>query len=358
MRSIRKNEGNDMKIGILTASRTDNNGTDLQAYAMQELFRAHGCDAELIDYRCPKLENSRRILPGFSIKALLSVPYRVFDHISRERFRKSRFHRSKERYSANDLDLCGYDAIVVGSDQVWNPDLTGKDMGFFLPIETKSRKLSYAVSMGGADAEACDKELGIASLLKGFETVSLREESGAEAIRKLGVPARRDLDPLLMLPADRWRRLAEPSGAKKPYIAVYAVGSAYRAVNAAEPIAGELNARILLIGNPLRSVKGAKVKRFVSMRRWLGLIADAEAVVTDSYHCLSFCIAFGRPFVRMELEKASANRRLTDLIAAAGIKEAEPGKLTVYDAKETEERIAELRKESEAYIERIIGGTK
>lgn len=51
-----------MKIGILTASRTDNHGTDLQALAMQNLFRRMGAeDVEIIDYICKKIDTSTRI---------------------------------------------------------------------------------------------------------------------------------------------------------------------------------------------------------------------------------------------------------------------------------------------------------
>ena len=51
-----------MRIGILTASRTDNNGTDLQALAMLNLFRRMGADnVELVDYECEKLESSKNL---------------------------------------------------------------------------------------------------------------------------------------------------------------------------------------------------------------------------------------------------------------------------------------------------------
>ena len=50
-----------MRIGILTASRSDNNGTDLQALAMLSIFRKTGNAVELINYKCEKLENSRKI---------------------------------------------------------------------------------------------------------------------------------------------------------------------------------------------------------------------------------------------------------------------------------------------------------
>ena len=69
-----------MKIGILTASRTDNNGTDLQAYAMQTLFQRDGNDVELINYQCEKLENSRKVFYPHTLRGLLSIPYNLYKH--------------------------------------------------------------------------------------------------------------------------------------------------------------------------------------------------------------------------------------------------------------------------------------
>ena len=43
-----------------------------------------------------------------------------------------------------------YDAVVVGSDQIWNLDITGNDFNFFLPFDG-IKKYSYAASIGKKD---------------------------------------------------------------------------------------------------------------------------------------------------------------------------------------------------------------
>ena len=44
------------KIGIMTFHRALNYGAVLQAYALQQVLRSLGKDAQIIDYRCKRIE--------------------------------------------------------------------------------------------------------------------------------------------------------------------------------------------------------------------------------------------------------------------------------------------------------------
>ena len=66
-----------MTVGILTASRTDNNGTDLQALAMQKIFEKVNGQSIIINYKCDKLENSRKIFYPLSFRGFLNIPYQL-----------------------------------------------------------------------------------------------------------------------------------------------------------------------------------------------------------------------------------------------------------------------------------------
>lgn len=344
------------KIGILTASRTDNNGTDLQAYAMQHIFEMRGCRPELIDYRCPKLENSRRILRPFGIKKLLSAPVKLYDRFSHEIFRKKHFRYSERSFRAGELSKLDHKKIVVGSDQIWNLDLTGGDTGFYLEGANKGiEKYSYAASIGRTDVTDWEERFGICSLLKDFRRVSVREQSAVNALESIGVSARYDLDPILMLGSDEWRKLAVKSRAKKPYILVYTVGGIKRAVDSVRSFAESRGLEIIVLGNPLKPLKGVNVMRFIGIPRWLGLVSGAELVATDSYHGLAFTILFEKPFLRIGLDNAQSNSRLTDLISALGITENGAGEPTFPDYGMVNERLAELSAASFDYIGTITG---
>ena len=129
-----------MKVGILTASRTNNNGTDLQAYAMQELLGEVCDDVELINYKCEKLENSRKIFFAKSLRGLFLIPQRYPRHKNHEAFRKQFFHYSNTVYDKTSIQSVDYDMIIVGSDQIWNLSITGNDLSFFLPFSCRAVK--------------------------------------------------------------------------------------------------------------------------------------------------------------------------------------------------------------------------
>lgn len=345
-----------MRIGILTASRSDNNGTDLLALAMQRLFISRGFEAELIDYRCPKLENSRRIFYPHSLKGLLSIPYRMFDHAARLRFRRKHFKSSSAHYTEKELSHLDYDAVVVGSDQIWNLSITGSDMGFFLPYESdKPAKYSYAASLGRTDISEWNEKYALREKLERFRYVSVRESSAVEALSQIGITARHDLDPILMLKREDWLEYIKPVKASRPYIAVYAVGGLKKAVDAVRNYAKNNKLDICVIGDPIKPIPGVKVKRFVDMTFWLGLIVGAQLVVTDSYHCLAFTLLFERPFVRMPLENVQSEARLTDLIDLLNIDSAVKGSPVFPQYKDVSARLEELRKISFAYLGSIMG---
>ena len=46
-----------MRIGILTYHRADNFGAVFQAFALVHYLRGEGHDAEIIDYRCKRVES-------------------------------------------------------------------------------------------------------------------------------------------------------------------------------------------------------------------------------------------------------------------------------------------------------------
>ena len=80
------------KIGILTFQRAVNYGASLQMYALQKTVKELGAEAEIIDYDCPRISGCYQ-----------AVPLRALVHSQ----------------------------LFVGSDQVWNPLITGGDSAYF-----------------------------------------------------------------------------------------------------------------------------------------------------------------------------------------------------------------------------------
>lgn len=351
-----------MKAGILTAARTNNNGTDLQALAMQRMLFSIGIDAELINYKCEKLERSHSICLNFTIRDILKIPIRIFKNYKHYVFRKKYFKPSDRLYTQKDISNVDYDVIIVGSDQIWNLDITGNDINFFLPFYMKqTKKYSYAASLGKTNIKKFEDNFNISKYLKDFQKVSVREESGVKALAEIGIQARHDLDPILMVDNSYWSTVMERNyKKKKPYILLYTVEQNLEMVMRTKKLAKKNNLDIIMISDGLKPIKGVAIKRFVSVEKWLTYMSNAELIVTNSYHGLSFAIALEKNFRLIKLNKLSErNTRMLGLLKDLGLEDYVADNMEILEMNEpnwrkVNDKISKLRKNSLTYLESIF----
>ena len=246
-----------MKIGILTASRTDNNGTDLQALAMQNLFYRMGAkDVEIIDYICNKIDTSRCI--KINAHNLFYLPVILYNRYAHRKFRKLNFKKSEKTYNADNLHTVPYNTIVVGSDQIWNLDLTGNDLSFYLPFTNKNvKKYAYAASLGTAKTEKWEKKHHIKDLLCDFTEISVRETTGVNALSRIGIKSQHDLDPILMGRKEDWLQFITPA-IRKRYILLYLVGYNPMAIEHAQILAKRKGLDVIMLNPGIKNWKGVK----------------------------------------------------------------------------------------------------
>ena len=351
-----------MKIGILTASRTDNNGTDLQALAMQNLFYRMGAkDVEIIDYICNKIDTSRCI--KINAHNLFYLPVILYNRYAHRKFRKLNFKKSEKTYNADNLHTVPYNTIVVGSDQIWNLDLTGNDLSFYLPFTNKNvKKYAYAASLGTAKTEKWEKKHHIKDLLCDFTEISVRETTGVNALSQIGIKSQHDLDPILMGRKEDWLQFITPA-IRKRYILLYLVGYNPMAIEYAQILAKRKGLDVIMLNPGIKNWKGVKRYPFVSVEKWLNLIANADYVITNSYHGLSFAVLFHREFRLCLLPLASKNNsRMVDLLNALHLSENilraktdtfEPINWEIVDA-----NLSKLVDRSEQYIKLIINNSE
>lgn len=344
-----------MTVGILTASRTDNNGTDLQALAMQKIFEKVNGQAIIINYKCDKLENSRKIFYPLSFRGFLNIPYQLCSHIQHENFRKKYFKYSQHIYNSDDIRYAKFDYLVVGSDQVWNLKITGNDINFFLPFETESCKISYAVSLGVLDISDWNREYNLKSMLNDFKRVSVRELSGVEVLKKIGIEAVCNLDPLLMIKSTEWNQIITRHKNRKPYILVYTVDRTYEILREAKELATEMKCTVIFYGNLLRHISGVRVKRFSGIEEWLDLVRNADLVVTNSYHGLSFAINFHKKFsVYWLTNSPQSNTRIKSLLSQIDVQDYEEGMICNPKWEKVEQNLDKMRNKSFQYIKEML----
>lgn len=310
-----------MKIGILTADKVDNFGTDLQALAMLNLFRFCNSSVEIINYKSIALNSYSNIFKNLSVSKLVHLPFLLLQHYLHYRFRKKFFIMGDKCYDAQTLNNATYKCIVVGSDQIWNLDLTKNDIGYFLPYTNNIRKYSYAVSMGGMDINIANEQHDIGGLLNKFATVSVRESSTIDKLKEIGVNARFDLDPLLMLEKKVWKQYAKINKRKRNYALLYLVEEDAEAEKAAINYSNSHGLELISIDNSLKCSKEYRRIRLLSVSEWLALMDKASCVFANSYHGLSFAINFNRPFFVFKLKaNPLSNKRMIDLLATFELK--------------------------------------
>lgn len=295
-----------MKIGILTFHRASNFGAVLQNYALTSYLNKSGCQCETIDYRSEYLEkyyqpfHMKSASPKKLAAAFLNAPIRKIRKNRYETFRNTYIPLS-EPVTEKTIERISdaYDMFVFGSDQIWNPSLTGNDMNYLGKfVEDPAKLASYASSFGRtAVPEALKNQYQ--ELLSRFNQTAVREESAGALYHSLtSKNAHVVMDPVFLLTKEEWGRLAAVKDRQKKYILVYHLKGRQTKVNSyADYLAKQT-------GLPIIDVQGwvKKYPKNVHPRYWdspndfLGWIQNAEYVVTDSFHCTAFSVIFQKKF--------------------------------------------------------------
>ena len=316
-----------MKIGILTFTNTSNYGASLQAFALQQAFICRGHECEIIDYINEKVKEAhdpRAVLKRHGIKKLYApVVYYIFKkRLDRFReFEEAHCIFSKE-YTREMIPKIAaeYDRIVVGSDQVWNPDITGGDKTFFLDfLQDNRKKYSYAASLG-TGYFSVDKE-NYECLLKHFCFLSVREQDTAKELRRrIGRDdVSCDLDPTFLI-HDQWKDFVRPENPDGDYIFMYLTPEDTKLLQAVRTFAKKEHCKVILLKKGASQRRGIKVVNIASPIDFINYIAHAKYVIAGSFHALCFSIMFGKRFFTTAAVKKNRTGRLISLLDTLGLR--------------------------------------
>lgn len=319
------------KIGILTLYYNNHNmGGLLQAYALQTALGKLGYDAELISYRflkevvAPKNDIVRKIVRKIKTYKINK------DFVQRKKaFGDFMNHipHSTQVYGSDKEFVSCYDGIVVGSDQVWGDWLSKEALDCFLlkGITEHKKKYSYAASIGSDKintslSEVYKKGLGH------FAHISVREESAKAEIEKLLPDAdiSVDLDPTLLLTPQEWTAVAKEKYAGKKYIFCYFLGKDASYREAAKKVAEKMGLPIVTMPYVKENRREAFEDDFGTYNdyasgpaEFIGIIKNAELVITDSFHAVVFSSQFHKNFYALARKiegEGSTNRRILDFL--------------------------------------------
>lgn len=365
------------KLGVLTFCNTVNYGAELQAYALVKVLNGQpDVSAELIDYNSRAIYDSNR---PKSWKEAGSLTQRIKRaaawNAAKKRwdgfraFEAQYLPMSGDSYTSQTVSAIAdrYDAFVVGSDQIWNLDLTGGDTTFFLPFITETERIfTYAASFGYAEVPPQHSETTRRAIER-IDHLLVREESGAALIEALcGKKAQTVLDPTLLLRSDDWRSLIDTEATQinrgKPYILLYLVNAddtdMWRFV---EDYAQKHDLDILWITPRRNAKRPGKKLRSAGPKDFLNLICHAHLVVTGSFHAVCFSLQYSKRFLYVMKDPTRATR-VTGLLKKLELDSVTFQKgqerLPELDYSAVQARLEQLRLSSLEQIERICHGGK
>lgn len=310
-------------------------GACLQAYATLEAMAALGKRFEILNYISPyaKHKNAFDLLKGGSLKqaAVTAVKDVVF---RRTALHKKAFGGFRNRIAVTDvlytdvsqLGAIKADILMSGSDQIWNPQITGGlDPVFFLQFGSCRKRVSVASSLGSYSYTP-EEAARVKTYLGTYDRVSVRE---AHAQREIGAATGsqtfRCLDPTLLLDTAYWRAFArKPEGfsGDERYVLVFNL--------AKRPVEEERAWRKFAddAGLPLWRISNNTHKDSVFDRLLLGmtpeefvwLVDHAQFVITDSFHGTAFSVNMNTPFAAFAPVFGNS-ARIADLLALIGMDE-------------------------------------
>ena len=310
-----------MKIGILTFHRAINYGAVLQAWALQRFLSSQGHDVYIIDYRCKAIEQNYRLINWnfhqkvFTLKFFYQLLSRISHiHAINERNKIFSTFIENEMPLAHLKESSTFDAVICGSDQIWNPILTnGIDNIYTLvsPIFKKVKRIGYAIS-GEVTCFDFKSFQTLKEIVDSFDAISFRERNLIEKFqpycaKKISLC----VDPTLLIDKNTWERFSCQRIIHEPYIFVYQVVNNKKAYNIAKYIAKQKNLQLIYLNAKFKLNKKEKnISQPIGPKEFVSLIQYADFVLTTSFHGTAMSIVFQKQFAVIETGQMNRQKAL------------------------------------------------
>lgn len=317
-------------IGIITINDNSNYGNRLQNYAVNRFFEDISLSPENLlinDLRKKAILKHTHDKKKRIIKRILPMSYlkmhwkkKQEEHpldacdAGRERnfilfTEKYTNSRSMTWYYNRDIHKFihpnEYDYFLVGSDQVWNPDFAGEDV-FFLDFAPPSKRIAFSASIG-YDKLPEDVLKRYRKYWNKMRYISVREDSAADLV-ELATGKRPDvfLDPTMLLAREEWEQIAVRPKTELPEKYIFCLFLGDMPEYLEEKYESEYGMKVVTLND----------KRFpdyfaLGPSEFVYLIAHAQLVLTDSFHCTVFATIFHKPFWVFQREQSGMKNMFT-----------------------------------------------
>lgn len=343
-----------MKVALAINYDYHDYGGMLQAFATQRYLEKQGIESDAINFDNVKGDISRRKWKYFlsnimdisivkeksrliekkirqktnaRLKSQMAERDNSFDKFCTSHFKVSRpFASWEDMAKASQME---YDAVIVGSDQLWLPSNVMADYYTLNWVPEKVKKIAYATSFGIGNIPQKYKEM-YRQYLTRIDYLSARETSGQEIISDLtdrSVPLVND--PALLLDANGWDEVIKDKPIiNDKYIFCYFMGDNPEQREFVKRLAKEKGLKIVALLHLDQFIETDE--HYADYTPWdispddfVNLVKYAEYVCTDSFHGTVFSIIYSRNFFTFKRfnKKASlsTNTRITSLLTRVGL---------------------------------------
>ena len=371
-------------------------GGMLQAFATQQALNKLGIDSEAINFDNLKGDINKRKWKYFLFNILditiVKEKGRIISKKIRSKFNhnmmlkqglrdaafdafcKSRFTTSRKFVSWDDLsDACRqYDAVMVGSDQLWLPSNVAGDYYTLSFVPDDIKKVAYATSFG-IGVIPNEMKAQYVRFLSRIDYLSAREKSGQNIIKECtGRDVPLVCDPTMLLDKEDWGKIATDSRVVEgDYVFCYFMGDNPGQRDFARRLAKENNCKIVALLHLDQFIASDEhyadeTPYNIGPADFVNLIKNARYVCTDSFHGTVFSIIFSKDFFTFKRfnKKASlsTNSRLTSLLERIDLmdrmftgNESLDNSLCINNYQIVQENLSAFKEQSFHYLKNALG---
>jgi len=304
-----------MKIGVLTFHWAANHGAVLQTFATQRYIEKQYPENEIkIINHYPKSREitlKKSLKPNYP-KVMLARIKSVFKEKKIVSFRRN-FNLTNRYFTNQELidTPPDFDILIAGSDQIWNQSYLKFGEGKITPVyflnfgKKEAKKVALSVSFGCTSYPDAVQQI-VKPYITQFDAIGVREKTGLDILSSMEIHSGvLTADPTSLLPKEEYMRLCEDIPKKE-------IDGSYCILR----IQNKKTKNLIKKCFAAKNVKSIKNFEMTSIEEWLAFIRDSNFVITNSFHCVMFCLKFHTPFaVLLESGKsAGMNDRIITLI--------------------------------------------
>jgi UDP-N-acetylenolpyruvoylglucosamine reductase len=267
------------KINLLTIHWGNSYGAILQTYASVKLIEEIGCEVTLIDLVHPKVHKNKDF-----IKLWWITNYRFHKFL-----KENISSKTKQMYRIKPDFIPLADCTIIGSDQVWNKDITTiLSLNYFLDF-ARNKRIALSSSFGKHFWDESEEYTALVNNeLKQFSAISVREASGVDICKNVfNKEAVHLIDPTLAY--GYFNNFVNRNILKK-YILVFLMIETPETDQISSYVSNKLSLKICQPGR-------ITLRLFGGPCDWLRRMSAASFVITSSFHGLAFALLFKKNFI-------------------------------------------------------------